>query len=80
VLAETEPDADVGKIKKRMIPATRAGCIGPAREVVTQLRRLEDLGVELVLCKLIPTAENVGRIGEEVIAPLQRLHRAMAHA
>jgi hypothetical protein len=36
-----------------------------------QLRRFDDLGIELVLCKIIPTVENVQRIGEEVIAPMR---------
>jgi hypothetical protein len=36
-----------------------------------QVRRFESLGVELLLCKIIPTAENAQRIGEEIIAPLR---------
>lgn len=75
-----DPDSDVGKIKHRMIPATQAGLIGPARDVLRQLRRLEDLGVETVLCKLIPTADNVRRLGEEVISQLRQPTRVVEHA
>ncbi len=68
---EYDPDPDTRKIEKRMLPATRAGCIGRPDEVLTQLRRYEDLGVELVLCKIIPTVENVRLIGRELISPLR---------
>lgn len=73
-----DPNGDVGKIKHRMLPATMAGLIGPPKQVRSQLRRFEDMGVELVLCKLIPTAENVRRIGAEVIAPLRQETHALA--
>lgn len=65
-----DPDPDTRKIEKRMMPATRAGCIGPADKVLAQLKRFEDMGIELILCKLIPTAENVTLIGRELIGPL----------
>jgi hypothetical protein len=39
--------------------------------VMRQVRRFESLGVELLLCKIIPTAENARTIGEEIIAPLR---------
>jgi hypothetical protein len=39
--------------------------------VLRQLRRFEQLGIELILCKIIPTVDNVVRIGEEIIAPMQ---------
>jgi alkanesulfonate monooxygenase SsuD/methylene tetrahydromethanopterin reductase-like flavin-dependent oxidoreductase (luciferase family) len=67
-----DPDPDTRKIESRMLPATRIGCIGSPDTVLRQLRRFEDLGVELVLCKLVPTIENVVRIGEEIIAPMRR--------
>ena len=54
-----------------MLPATRLGCIGSAENVRRQMQRFEQLGIELILCKFIPTAENVRRIGEEIIAPMQ---------
>ena len=65
-----DPDPDTRKIEKRMMPATRAGCIGPANKVLAQLKRFEDMGIELILCKLIPTVENVTLIGREVIGPM----------
>ena len=66
-----DPDPDTRKIESRMLPATKAGCIGSPDKVRGQLRRFEDLGVELVLCKIIPTIENIQRIGEELIDPLR---------
>jgi FMNH2-dependent dimethyl sulfone monooxygenase len=68
---EFDPDPDTRKIEQRMLPATKAGCIGTPESVLRQMRRLENVGVELVLCKIIPTIENVQRIGEEIIAPMR---------
>ena len=65
-----DPDPDTRKIEQRMLPATKIGCIGSADGVVRQMRRFESLGIELLLCKIIPTIENVRRIGEEIIAPM----------
>jgi FMNH2-dependent dimethyl sulfone monooxygenase len=55
------------QIERRMLPATKAGLIGRPQDVRRQVRRFEDMGIELLLLKLIPTAENVQRIGGEVI-------------
>lgn len=66
-----DPDPDTRKIEQRMLPATKLGCIGSAESVLRQLRRFDEIGIELVLCKIIPTVDNVRRIGEEIIAPLQ---------
>ena len=66
-----DPDPDTRKIEQRMLPATKVGCIGTPDSVRRQLRRFESLGVELVLCKIIPTIENVRQIGEEIIAPMR---------
>jgi dimethylsulfone monooxygenase len=66
-----DPDPDTRKIEQRMLPATKLGCIGSAESVRRQLRRFEAVGIELVLCKMIPTTENVQRLGEELIAPLK---------
>jgi FMNH2-dependent dimethyl sulfone monooxygenase len=66
-----DPDPDTRKIESRMLPATRIGCIGSADKVLRQLRRFEDLGIELVLCKMIPTTDNIRRIGEEIIVPMR---------
>ena len=67
---------DIGKIERRMIPATRQGCIGPAKQVLAQLRRFEDMDVELVLCKIIPTVENACLLGGEIIEPLKQVRQA----
>jgi dimethylsulfone monooxygenase len=67
-ILEIETGSYVGKIEARMLPATKAGLIGPPKEVLSQLRRFEDLGIDLVLCKLLPTSDNVRRIGSEVIS------------
>jgi dimethylsulfone monooxygenase len=66
-----DPDPDTRKIEQRMLPATKIGCIGTPDSVLRQLRRFDSLGIELVLCKIIPTVENVQRIGDEIIAPLR---------
>lgn len=65
-----EENPDPRKITERMMPATRAGCIGTPSEVLAQLRRFESIGIELILCKMIPTAENARLIGAELIAPM----------
>lgn len=64
-----DPDPDTRKIESRMLPATRLGCIGSPDAVRAQIRRFEELGIELMLCKFIPTADNVRHIAEELIAP-----------
>jgi FMNH2-dependent dimethyl sulfone monooxygenase len=66
-----DPDPDTRKIERRMLPATKLGCIGAPEGVLRQIRRFESLGIELLLCKIIPTTENVQRIGAEIIAPLR---------
>jgi dimethylsulfone monooxygenase len=77
---EFDPGADKRMVEKRMVPATRAGCVGPANEVLAQLRRFEDIGAELVLCRLVSTTENIRQIGNEIIAPLKQAQRTLAHA
>ena len=67
-----DSDPDTRKIERRMIPATRAGCMGKPEEVRKQLKRFDDMGFELILMKLLPNVENVRRLGEEVIQPLRR--------
>jgi dimethylsulfone monooxygenase len=66
-----DPDPDTRKIEQRMLPATKLGCIGSPESVRRQLQRFEEVGIELVLCKMIPTTDNVRRIGEELIAPMR---------
>ncbi len=67
-----EPDPDPRKIEQRMMPATKAGCVGTPAQVLAQMRRFESLGIELILCKFIPTIENARQIGRELIAPTRR--------
>jgi FMNH2-dependent dimethyl sulfone monooxygenase len=66
-----EPNPDVRKVERQMLPATKAGMVGSPEAVLRQLRRFENLGVELVLCKMISTVDNVRRIAEDVIAPMR---------
>jgi alkanesulfonate monooxygenase SsuD/methylene tetrahydromethanopterin reductase-like flavin-dependent oxidoreductase (luciferase family) len=75
-----DPDPDTRKIESRMLPATKIGCIGPPDGVRRQLRRFEDLGIEMVLCKMIPTIENLQHIGEEIIAPMRRTEGPLSAA
>ncbi len=69
---QTEPDPDPRKIERRLLPATKAGCMGTPTDVLAQLRRFESLGIELILCKFIPTLENVAMISSELINPMRR--------
>jgi FMNH2-dependent dimethyl sulfone monooxygenase len=71
-----DPDPDTRKIERRMMPATRAGCIGAPERIIAQLRRFEEMGIELILCKMIPSVENIRLIGREVIAPFRRASAA----
>ncbi len=64
-----DPEPDVRKMERRMLPALKAGLIGTPKNIHAQLRRYRDLGLELILCKMIPTVENIRRIGEEVVIP-----------
>ena len=66
-----DPDPDTRKIERRMIPATRAGCMGRPEDVRRQCQRFHDMGIELLLLKLLPNVENIERIGAEVIAPMR---------
>ena len=60
---EFDPD----RAEIRMIPATRAGCIGTAEKVRKQVARFSDMGIELLLLKVIPTVPNLQRISTEII-------------
>jgi len=66
-----DPDPDTRKIERRMIPATRAGCMGTPEQVRRQCKRFSDMGFELLLLKLLPNVENIERIGAEIIQPLR---------
>jgi FMNH2-dependent dimethyl sulfone monooxygenase len=69
---DCEPDPDPRKIESRMLPVTKAGLIGSPDAVITQLRRFESMGFELILCKMIPTVENIQAIAREVIEPMRQ--------
>ena len=66
-----DPNPDVRKLETQMLPATKAGMIGSPEAVQKQLRRFESLGIELVLCKMVASVENVQRIAEDLIAPMR---------
>ncbi len=66
-----DPEPDVRKLKRRMLPNTRAGCMGPPEKVRRQIQRFKDLGLDLILCKMIPTSENISLIGEEIVMPMR---------
>jgi hypothetical protein len=42
--------------------------MGRAEDICRQVKRFENLGIELLLVKFIPTVENVRQIGNEVIS------------
>jgi FMNH2-dependent dimethyl sulfone monooxygenase len=66
---EAEPDSR--KIERRILPATKAGCIGRPENVRRQIQLFESMGVELLLFKMIASVDNVRSIAGEVIAPLR---------
>ena len=72
-ILQYDPEPDVRKLKRRMLPNTRAGCMGPPEQVRKQMQRFRDLGLELILCKMIPTPENISLIGDEIVAPMRSL-------
>lgn len=57
--------------KKGMVAATRGGCMGPPEVVRRQVKRYEDMGIELLLFKTVASVPNISRIAEEIIAPLR---------
>ena len=65
-----DPDPDVRKIKQRMLPALKAGCVGKPEDVRRQLRRFADIGIDLILCKMISNPVNIERIYGEVLGPV----------
>jgi dimethylsulfone monooxygenase len=75
-----DPDPDTRKIEQRMLPATKLGCIGSPDDVLRQIRRFEQLGIELILCKIIPTVENVRRIGQQLIAQIRKSETSLSLA
>jgi alkanesulfonate monooxygenase SsuD/methylene tetrahydromethanopterin reductase-like flavin-dependent oxidoreductase (luciferase family) len=46
--------------------------MGTPDDVRKQIKRFNDIGIELILMKLLPNVENIQRLGAEVIQPLRR--------
>ena len=76
---DSEPNPDPRKIESRLLPVTKAGCIGSPDAVIKQLKRFESMGIELILCKMIPTVDNIRAIAQSVITPLRGRSMATAH-
>lgn len=70
-LLEFEPGADTRLIQSRLAPPMKAGGIGKPRDVLDQMRRYRDMGIELLLLKYFPTVELTRRIAEEIIEPMR---------
>ena len=70
-LAEFDPDSDGRKIRSRIAPALKAGCIGRPQDVRDQMARYRDMGIELLLLKFPPTLADVRLMRDEIIAPLR---------
>ena len=71
LIMSTDPDADGRKIRSRVLPALKAGCVGPAEQIREQMMKLRELGIELLLLKFVPSLEEVERIRAEIIEPLR---------
>jgi dimethylsulfone monooxygenase len=71
LIMSTDPDADGRKIRSRVLPALKAGCVGPAERIREQMMKFGDLGIELLLLKFVPSLEEVERIRAEIIQPLR---------
>jgi FMNH2-dependent dimethyl sulfone monooxygenase len=71
LMISTDPNADGRKIRRRVTPALKAGCVGPADKIREQMTKFRDLGIELLLLKFVPSLEEVAHIREEIIEPLR---------
>lgn len=58
--------------KAGLVAATKAGCMGPPEVVRRQVKRFEDMGIELLLLKTVASVANISRIAEDIVAPLKR--------
>ncbi len=58
---------DPDRAEVRMVPATRAGCIGTPEKVRSQVARFAAMGIEMLLLKIIPTTSNLEHIAVEII-------------
>jgi alkanesulfonate monooxygenase SsuD/methylene tetrahydromethanopterin reductase-like flavin-dependent oxidoreductase (luciferase family) len=71
LLTADDPHPDERKIKQRVGPAMKAGCVGHPSHVRDQIARFRDIGIELLLFKFVPTKEDVRRVADCVIEPLR---------
>jgi alkanesulfonate monooxygenase SsuD/methylene tetrahydromethanopterin reductase-like flavin-dependent oxidoreductase (luciferase family) len=71
LMMSTDPNADGRKIRSRVTPALKAGCVGPADKIREQMLRFHNLGIELLLLKFVPSLEEIARIRDEIIDPLR---------
>ena len=69
-----DPEPDERKLQRRMLPALKAGLIGRPEAILKQIGRSRDMGLELILCKMIPDPDNISRIGQEVVQPAKQMH------
>lgn len=73
-----DKEPDNAKVRVRMMPAVLGGCIGTPEQIRRQLRRFNDLGIELILFKMAVSTDEVRRIGDEIIAELGTTKQAAA--
>jgi len=69
-----DPEPDERKLQRRMLPALKAGLIGKPETILRQIGRYHDMGLELILCKMIPDPDNISKIGREVVQPAKAMH------
>lgn len=73
-ILQFDPDTDQRKLQRRMLPALKAGLIGKPENVIKQLGRYRDMGLELILCKMMPNVENVSKIGREIVTEAKKMN------
>ena len=70
-LLEFEPGSDTRLIQSRLAPPMKAGGVGRPKDVLDQMRRYRDMGIELLLLKYFPTVADTRRVAEEIIEPMR---------
>lgn len=68
-----ERNPDTAKIRRSMLPATLAGCMGRPEDIRRQIGRFRDMGIELLLFKMAGGLGDVQRIGADLIEPFRRI-------
>jgi FMNH2-dependent dimethyl sulfone monooxygenase len=71
ILAPDDASSDAARVNPRVRPAAMSGCVGTPEEVRAQIRRYEDMGIELLLFRFPPSVARVEAIHREVIAPMR---------